>query len=76
MKPPKIKPTCLEEGDVPCSFDDLKEKKVATFIVYVDDLLAVENKKTLEGFFRHLQTVWDIATSEYLTEQPKNLFAF
>eukprot|EP00971_Amphidinium_carterae_P217179 4311561-Amphidinium_carterae.1 len=71
-KPPKIKPTCLDDGEVPRSYDDLKGKKVATFIVYVDDLLAVGNKKILEGFFRHLQTVWDIATPEYLTGQPED----
>eukprot|EP00971_Amphidinium_carterae_P284791 5653951-Amphidinium_carterae.1 len=47
-KPPKIKPTCLDDGDVPRSLDDLKGKKVATFIVYVDDLLAVGSKKILE----------------------------
>eukprot|EP00971_Amphidinium_carterae_P224033 4445501-Amphidinium_carterae.1 len=49
-KPPKIKPQCLDDGDVPRSYDDLKGKNVATFIVYVDDLLAVGSKKTLEGF--------------------------
>eukprot|EP00971_Amphidinium_carterae_P278394 5526296-Amphidinium_carterae.1 len=26
-KPPKIKPTCLDDGDVPRSYDDLKGKK-------------------------------------------------
>eukprot|EP00971_Amphidinium_carterae_P073193 1447303-Amphidinium_carterae.1 len=46
-------------------------------IVYVDDLLAVGNKKILEVSFKHLQTVWDIATSEYQLDSQKmwNLFA-
>eukprot|EP00971_Amphidinium_carterae_P311611 6193554-Amphidinium_carterae.1 len=69
-KPPRIQPKCLDDGDVPRSYDDLKSKKVAAFIVYVDDLLAVGSKKTLEGFFK---TVWDIATPEYLTGQPEDV---
>eukprot|EP00971_Amphidinium_carterae_P346696 6488302-Amphidinium_carterae.1 len=66
-KPPKIKPQCLEDGEVPRSHDDLRGKKVATFIVYVDDLLAVGHKTVLEGSFKHMQSVWEIATPEYLT---------
>eukprot|EP00971_Amphidinium_carterae_P248240 4928380-Amphidinium_carterae.2 len=31
----------LDDGQVPRSHDDLRGKKVATFIVYIDDLFAV-----------------------------------
>eukprot|EP00971_Amphidinium_carterae_P110495 2188808-Amphidinium_carterae.1 len=50
-----------------------RARKVATFIVYVDDLLAVGSKKILEGFFKHMQTVWDIATPEYPTGKPEDV---
>eukprot|EP00971_Amphidinium_carterae_P231899 4602163-Amphidinium_carterae.1 len=33
----------------------------------------VGSKKTLKGFFKHLQTVWDIATPEYLTGSPDDV---
>eukprot|EP00971_Amphidinium_carterae_P097624 1931901-Amphidinium_carterae.2 len=69
----KIKVKCLEDGDVPRAHDDLRGEKVGTFIVYVDDLLAVGEKKVLKGFFGHLQTVWEIATPEYLTREPEDV---
>eukprot|EP00971_Amphidinium_carterae_P039693 779698-Amphidinium_carterae.1 len=72
-KPPRIKPQCLEDGQVPRSHDDLRGNKVATFIVYVDDLLAVGHKTVLEGFCKRMQSVWEIATPEYLAGEPDDV---
>eukprot|EP00971_Amphidinium_carterae_P156461 3101562-Amphidinium_carterae.1 len=71
--PPDVVCYGEQDGAVPRSYDDLKGKKVATFIVYVDDLLAVGHKTVLEGFFKHLQSVWEIATPEYLTGEPEDV---
>eukprot|EP00971_Amphidinium_carterae_P279785 5553955-Amphidinium_carterae.2 len=60
----------LDDGEVPRSFDALKRRRVGTFIVYVDDLLAVGKKSVLETFFKKIQTVWEIATPEHLTREP------
>eukprot|EP00971_Amphidinium_carterae_P343534 6483317-Amphidinium_carterae.1 len=69
----KMKTLRLDDGEVPRSFDALKGHRVGTFIVYVDDLLAVGKKSILETFFKKIQTVWEIATPEYLTGDPEDV---